>query len=150
MHFPQKPFYLGGVSPLETAPYGLVASVPPAPEKQGGVSLPLATATSRSANAVSGKQTKQKKRQYPRTCACRSAYTPIANTAPSTGSGNTFDYAQGAVVTLSLTQGLYRNKIPVFKTSHFQHLLHFVVSSATPSAGSNAARNACSDWVVLT
>ena len=35
MHFPQKPFYLGGVR------------------------LPLATATSRSANAVSGKQAKQ-------------------------------------------------------------------------------------------
>ncbi|MBQ3648941.1 MAG: hypothetical protein II957_01955, partial [Treponema sp.] len=69
--------------------------------------------------------------------ACRSAYTPIANTAPSTGSGNTFDYAQGAVVTLSLTQGLYRNKIPVFKTSLFRLLFRFVAFFATPSAGSN-------------
>ena len=78
---------------MKIRPAGTLCFLP----KEGKVRLklrceyPLATATSRSANAVSGKQTKQKKRQYPRTCACRSAYTPIANTAPSTGSGNTFD-----------------------------------------------------------
>ena len=60
----------------------------------------------------------------------------IAHTAP-------FDYVQGAAVTLNLIQGLCRNKIPVFETSRFRHLFRFVAFSATPSAGSNAARNAC-------
>ena len=112
---------------MKICPAGTLCFLP----KEGG-SLPLATATSRSANAVSGKQTKQKKRQYSRTLRLSKRLYPVVHTAPSTGSGDD------------------RNKIPVLKTSHFQHLLHFVVSSATPSAGSNAARNACSDWVVLT
>jgi len=77
-----------------------------------------------------------------------------AQGTPSTGSGNTFDrlreHLRQAQGTPSAGSGDDRNKIPVLKTSHFQHLLHFVVSSATPSAGSNAARNACSDGVVLT
>ncbi len=89
-------------------------------------------------------QVSKKKRQYPRTLLLSEASSglskrlyPVVHTAPSTGSGNTFDYAQGAVVTLSLTQGLYRNKIPVFKTSLFRLLFRFVAFSATPSAGSN-------------
>ncbi|MBQ1591457.1 MAG: hypothetical protein II077_05410, partial [Treponema sp.] len=39
---------------------------------------------------------------------------------------------QGTAVTLNLFQGLFRNKIPVFQTSHFRHLFRFVASSATP------------------
>ena len=89
---------------MKIRPAGTLCFLP----KEGKVRLklrceyPLATATSRSANAVSGKQTKQKKRQYPRT--------------------------------------LLRNKIPVFKTSHFHHLFRFVVSSATPSAGQSLCK----------
>ena len=54
---------------MKIRPAGTLCFLP----KEGKVRLklrceyPLATATSRSANAVSGKQTKQKKRQYPRT-----------------------------------------------------------------------------------
>ena len=46
---------------------------------------------------------------------------------------------QGTAVTLNLFQGLFRNKIPVFQTSHIRHLFRFVVSSATPSAGDTPA-----------
>ena len=81
---------------------------------QGGGSLPLAPAPSRSSNAVSGKFTKL------------------------------------ATVTLNLIHGLWQYKIKSPPTRHFRHLLRFVVSSATPSAGSNAARNACSNWYFLT
>ena len=104
---------------------------------QGGGSLPLATATSRSTNAVSGRQAKQK-RLSPRMLAYRIAYTPLL-TPPlrlSSGSGR---HLKRRTVTLSLTQGLFRNRIPVFKTSHFRHLFRFVVSSATPSAGDTPA-----------
>jgi len=79
---------------MKIRPAGTLCFLP----KEGKVRLklrceyPLATATSRSANAVSGKQTKQKKTTVSTDAAPVEAPTPpIANTAPSTGSGNTFD-----------------------------------------------------------
>ena len=106
-----------GLSPRSSAHPLLRAQSPPATP---------APATSRSTNAVRGKQAKQKKRQFPRTQSlpkCLYLCTPPLR------------QAQGTAVTLNLFQGLFRNKIPVFQTRHFRHLLRFAVSSATPSTG---------------
>ena len=116
---------------MKIRPAGTLCFLP----KEGKVRLklrceyPLATATSRSANAVSGKQTKQKNDSIHGPAPVEAPTPPLqtpplrqAQGTPSTGSGDD------------------RNKIPVLKTSHFQHLLHFVVSSATPSAGQSLCK----------
>ena len=81
--------------------------------------FPLATATSCSADALGGKNSKVHTecilQRYVRPLACRRVWC-----------------LQRSAVTLSLSQGLYRNRIPVFETSHFLLLLHFVVSPLPP------------------
>ena len=124
---------------MKIRPAGTLCFLP----KEGKVRLklrceyPLATATSRSANAVSGKQTKQKKRQYPRTLRLSKRLHPHCKHRPFDRLREHLRQAQG---TPSTGSGDDRNKIPVLKTSHFQHLLHFVVSSATPSAGQSLCK----------
>ena len=116
-----------GLSPRSSAHPLLRAQSPPATP---------APATSRSTNAVRSKQAKQKNRQFPRTQSLPKCLHPCTH-RPFDKLREHLRQVQGTAVTLNLFQGLFRNKIPVFQTSHIRHLFRFVVSSSTPLQGAS-------------
>ena len=97
-------FTQGGGSPLEAS-----LRIPPASVTQGGGSLPLAPATSRSTNAVSGKSFNANNRHIDEAPIPHCTHRALRLRS---GSGR---HLERRTVTLSLTQGLYQNKpLPSF------------------------------------
>ncbi|HBB13714.1 MAG TPA: hypothetical protein DCZ76_05475 [Treponema sp.] len=73
----------------------------------------------------------------------RGEVSPSASKASRSTNAKSGKHTNPLTVTLNMFQKLYRYAMPVLKTSRFRHLFRFVAFSASPSAGSNAARNAC-------